>query len=387
VWEHLSVNPQDPEQRVAELEQQLAAAKATALFDQLRAGGGLGDYSAWLNPGGRQPVSSAGEYGAPLAPAPRRVPLRFVLAEILPFRWWYVFFLFMVAIPPIIVWIMLPEVFLPAAVVSLLGIYGFHVRGASTRLALLKWGQVATVTGTEMLSQATYFSGTTYSNVVLPIARGWQVTRPMWSGPKTKTRVRYVLEGQQGDLVVGGREYIDGVILADQRKPARALCVTAFPYDLDRDESGQWVGKLRIRLVIGMACWLLIMIGWIGLAAFLFSASKTAATTGVSSAPRTTVRIPAPSLIPEPGAAVLVSGANQYQSITCNLNPVTISGSADTVDITGHCLSVTVSGVNNHVTVDVADAITATGSHNVITFRAGAPEIDNVGMDNTILPG
>jgi hypothetical protein len=381
------MNPQDPEQRVAELERQLAEARATALFEDLRAGGGPGGYSAWLNPGARQPVSSAGEYGVPLASAPRKVPLRFLLAEILPFRWWYVFFLFMVAIPPIIVWIMLPAAFLPAALVALLGIYGLHVRGAATRLALLKWGQVATVTGTEVLSQATYFSGTTYSNVVLPIARGWQVTRPMWSGPKTKTRIRYVLEGEQNDLVVGGREYIDGIILADQRKPARALCVTAFPYDLDRDESGQWVGKLRIRLVIGMACWLLIMIGWVGLAAFLFSASETAVTTGVSPAPRTVVRTPASSIAPEPGAEVLISGANQHESITCTGNPVTISGSADTVDITGHCLSVTVSGVNNHVAVDVADTITATGSRNVITYRAGAPEIDNGGMDNTILPG
>ena len=381
------MNPQDPEQRVAELERQLAEAKATALFDELRAGGGLGGYSSWLNPGARQPVSSGGEYDAPLAPAPRRVPKRFLLAELLPFRWWYVFFLFMVAIPPIIVWIMLPAAFLPAAIVALLAVYGLHVRGAMTRCALLKWGQVATVTGTEVLSQATYFSGTTYSNVVLPIARGWQVSRPMWSGPKTKTRIRYALEGQQNDIVVGGREYIDGVILADQRKPARALCVTAFPYDLDRDESGQWVGKLRVRLVIGMACWLLIMIGWIGLAAFLFSASETAVTAGISPAPRTTMRTPTSSIAPEPGAEVLISGANRHESITCNGNPVTVSGSADTVDITGHCVSVTVSGVNNHVAIDVADTITATGSHNVITYRAGAPEIDNGGMDNTILPG
>jgi hypothetical protein len=99
------------------------------------------------------------------------------------------------------------------------------------------------------------------------------------------------------------------------------------------------------------------------------------------------VRTSAPSLTPEPGAEVFVSGANQHQSIICNGNPVTITGSADTVDITGHCLSVTVSGVNNRVSVDVADTITTTGSRNVITYRAGAPEIDNGGMDNTILPG
>jgi hypothetical protein len=55
--------------------------------------------------------------------------------------------------------------------------------------------------------------------------------------------------------VVRGREYTDGVVLADPHKPSRALCVTTFAYDLDRDESGNWVGRLRPRLVVGMVVW------------------------------------------------------------------------------------------------------------------------------------
>jgi hypothetical protein len=197
------------------------------------------------------------------------VPAAYRVAEVLPFRWWYVWTLFMIGVAPIALWNTSPLAFAAAAVLTLLAIYGFQFRAAGKRLALIKWGQVATVTGTEMLSRGTYYSGTTWSNVYLPVAHGWTVTRQRWSGPSTKTRIRYTLNSYQGQLVVRGREYIDGVVLADQRNPARALCVTSFAYDLDRDESGNWIGKLRPRLQVGMACWLVIVAGWLALAALV----------------------------------------------------------------------------------------------------------------------
>ena len=40
--------------------------------------------------------------------------------------------------------------------------------------------------------------------------------------------------------------------------------MSSFAYDLDRDQSGDWVGRLRPRLMIGMAVWVLIVIGWLG---------------------------------------------------------------------------------------------------------------------------
>ena len=54
------------------------------------------------------------------------------------------------------------------------------------------------------------------------------------------------------------------MILADARHPERALCVSSFAYDLDRDESGNWVGRLRTRLMVGMVVWVLVVIGWLG---------------------------------------------------------------------------------------------------------------------------
>jgi hypothetical protein len=382
VWEHLVVDPMDPEQRVAELERQLREAKAVAWRAQSRGGTGvpLANYIA------QESYSPSASYGTALATAPRRVPIGFLLAELLPFRWWYLFAMFMVAIPPVIVWIMQPALFLPAAAIVLLAIYAFQFQRARARIALLKWGQVTTVTGAEVLSQGTYYGGVTYSNVVLPVARGWTVTRSLWSGPKTKTRIRYQLDGYQGEITVGGREYVDGVVLADRRKPERALCVTSFPYDLDRDDSGNWVGRLRVRLQIGMACWLLIMIGWVGGAAVMYQNYQSYRTSLPTAAPRSTVPTRPSTTAAAPGTAVIVNGANESRSIVCDMNDVTINGAGNRVDISGHCRSLTVSGSENHVSVDVSDVITANGIENLVTFRAGSPQI-NSGISNVVRPG
>ena len=55
-------------------------------------------------------------------------------------------------------------------------------------------------------------------------------------------------------------------MLADQRDPATALCVTAFPYDLVVDGSGNWVGPLRSGLKLGMAVWSVIVLALLALA-------------------------------------------------------------------------------------------------------------------------
>ena len=376
MWDHLAVESEDPEERIAELERQLGEARGASRYFTI---GNPGD------PFTDDAVHESDSRDTRLAPAPRRIPLRFLVAEALPFRWWYLFTIFLVAIPPIIVWMMHPLWLLPAAVLVVVFVYGVQARAARTRIALLKWGRVATVTGTDVLSQATYYGGTTYSNVVLPVARGWSVTRPVWSGPKTKTRIGYQLDGYRGDLVVGGREYVDGVVLADERHPQRALCVTSFPYDLTRDADGNWTGRLRIRLQIGMVCWLLVMVGWIGGAALLhrnyaaYLESSPASPGSSQSTTRTTTTA-------VPGEAVLVNGANEIRSITCSDNDVTVNGAANRVDVTGHCRSVIVTGSANRVALDEADAITANGIDNVVTYRTGSPHVESGGISNVVRP-
>src|SRR5947209_10958211 len=147
-----------------------------------------------------------------LAPAPRKIPLAFRLAEVLQFRWRYVWTLLVIGVAPIGLWVEVPKAFAVVAVATLAGIYAVQLWGARIRLGLLRWGRVATV-----VSRATHHGGTTWYNVYLPVAHGWHVTRRRWSGPNTTTAIRYVLDDRDGSLVVRGREYANGVILADDR--------------------------------------------------------------------------------------------------------------------------------------------------------------------------
>lgn len=341
------MQPEDPDERVAELERELAGAKAAAAH--------------------REPAARAD--ANTLATPPRRVPASFQMAEALPFRWWYVWTLFMVAVVPIAVWFGYPKAFALAAVISLIAIYALQLRFALKRLMLLRWGVVTNVVDSELISEATYYGGTTWYNVFLPIAHGWTVTRQRWSGPNTKTRVRYEVDGYHGELVIKGREYIDGVILADQREPSRALCVTAFPYDLDRDESGNWTGKLRTRLKIGMVIWLLVVAGWLVLAVLAASVF------------RPTIGGP---LTAGAGTTVKVGGNSQQKRVVCDTGSVTVSGVTNRVTITGRCASVTVSGHSNHVIVEDADVINTSGVANVVTYQTGSPRIDNEGISNVV---
>jgi hypothetical protein len=377
---------EDPEQRIAELEKQLADARRIADLEAQLAKAraretpgpsanqmsGVFELLQNLRPGmGR---ASTAPVDTRLADAPRRVPASFVLAEVLPFRWWYLFTFFMVAIPPIIVWIMYPRLLAPAAVLALVLVYGLHFRAARKRLALLRRGRVAQVTGIEVLSRGTYYSGMTYSNVWLPQAHGWTVTRQLWSGPGTTTRIRYDLDGHQGELKVRGRAYDDGVILADPRRPDRALCVSSFPYDLNRDESGNWIGRLRTRLVVGMVFWVLIVVGWLGAAIWISTgtAARMVADANV-------VRL-------EPGGTTRLTDSGP-QTVYCNDGHLVVSAGATPVTVHGHCASLEVAGIDAVVTVDSADVITLSGIDNHVTYLSGSPKIVSGGIDNTAIRG
>ena len=175
--------------------------------------------------------------------------------------------------------------------------------------------------------------------------------------------------------MVRGREYVDGVVLADERNRARARCVTAFAYDLDRDETGNWVGRLRPRLRIGMACWSVMVIGWLVLAG-LAATGLRADFTGESPA----------ATVPQAGT-LQVSGTGTTKTVPCNGGYLSVSGVDNTVTVTGHCTSVSVSGNGNHVTVDNTDAVSASGQGNVITYHWGSPKVADVGTSNTVQQG
>lgn len=92
------------------------------------------------------------------------------------------------------------------------------------------------------------------------------------------------------------------------------------------------------------------------------------------------------TLNPAAGGQTNVSGVSKNETIACNDGVVHVSGVTNTVTITGHCVNVTVSGSQNHVTVDAADAISASGLSNQVTFHSGSPQIDNFG-NNVVQQG
>ncbi len=91
--------------------------------------------------------------------------------------------------------------------------------------------------------------------------------------------------------------------------------------------------------------------------------------------------------IPEPGTTLTISGIGADKSVTCNDNVVIISGANNTVDITGHCTAVTVSGFDNGVTVESTREITVSGFDNTVTYRTGTPRVNESGNGNSINEG
>lgn len=256
-----------PDQRVIRLQRELADAKVQALRAELAEAQAGVPQSHFATPPPASPDPSWLRKPAPpvvdtsLAPAPRSVPFAFK-AMALPWSWWVAWVLFMVAIAPIALWIVFPIAGAITAVVTLVAVLVWRLRGEGMRLALLKWGEPATVTNADTASVGTYYSGVTYQNVRLAQAHGWQVERRWYSGPGTTTKISYELGGTSNVLTMHGLGYDNGVILADKRKPARALCVSSFPYDLDRDPSGNWIGHVERRVIVGSILMIVLLVGW-----------------------------------------------------------------------------------------------------------------------------
>ena len=55
--------------------------------------------------------------------------------------------------------------------------------------------------------------------------------------------------------------------------------------------------------------------------------------------------------------------------------------------INGHCTSLTVSGIQNTVTVDAVDSIDASGFNNKVTYHTGTPKVSNLGGSNVVQQG
>ena len=80
-------------------------------------------------------------------------------------------------------------------------------------------------------------------------------------------------------------------------------------------------------------------------------------------------------------------GVSQNKTLVCDDSIVDVNGVSNTVVITGHCASLTVSGVHNSVTLDTADPINASGFNNQVTYDSGSPRFDTSGQSNVVQQG
>jgi hypothetical protein len=104
--------------------------------------------------------------------------------------------------------------------------------------------------------------------------------------------------------------------------------------------------------------------------------------TWTSSTPPTTG-----SLTVSPGGVLSAGGLNQAQTIARTDGTLNLSGNNNTFTVTGHCLSLQVSGYALNVSVDSADTIDAVGAHITTIYHSGTPKITKSGMDVTVSQG
>jgi hypothetical protein len=180
---------------------------------------------------------------APLAEPPRHVPFTFRLATF-DLSVWELFTLGVGAVAGGALWLSIDVAAPIALITACVVIAVFRVRKYVRRIGMLKWGKVATVTNSNESSRGTYYSGTTVQNWFMHQAGGWDVTSRLYSGPVSVTNIQYTLDGQNGSLELKGLPYVNGVVLADSRKPSRAMVVSQFPYSVKPDASGNYVGTL-----------------------------------------------------------------------------------------------------------------------------------------------
>jgi hypothetical protein len=173
----------------------------------------------------------------PLAPAPRRVPLRYVFGEIVGGGWKVLKPAIM--FPPVL---LAPLVHPLAAIGTAAFVLGVSAVLARRRLALLRWGVPVEV---EVI--ATRETGSDYTNWPIRVARGWDVTTERHTGTGELARLAYLgPDGNTHEIVVGERGYHGGVILADSREPATALPIEQFANPPRPDYRGAWSGHIGI---------------------------------------------------------------------------------------------------------------------------------------------
>jgi hypothetical protein len=181
---------------------------------------------------------------------PRRVPLGYRLAAT-SMGVVEAFVLFMVAVSPLAVWLLVPGSATVALCVGAVVVLAVRVRRYRRYVPVLRHGEVATVEVGEVAT-----TSTTMTNMPLRGARGWDSRIRMYSGPSYKTELRFTVGGREGTHTLRGRPYEGGVVLADPHSPGRALCVSELPFPARPDVDGRWLARIPAgSWVAGVLTW------------------------------------------------------------------------------------------------------------------------------------
>jgi type II secretory pathway pseudopilin PulG len=236
-----------------EVTQRIASSLQSLGLDQSL--GAMFGHLGQLGAAGQPPAPP--EVVGPFADPPRHVPMSYRIATF-NLSVYELFIMIIGAVAPIAVWAFFPLAVPGGLIAGVLVIAWFRGRRYVKRIGMLKWGKVATVTNNDTLDKGTYYSGVTYNNMRKRTATGWDAKTIWYSGPAYKNKVDYNLDGATGSLEWRGLEYHRGVILADSRKPTRAMEVSMFPYSVKPGPDGQLTGELSAWLWGGIISTLVI---------------------------------------------------------------------------------------------------------------------------------
>lgn len=185
----------------------------------------------------------------PLGPAPRRVPLTYLLAQTFALS------------PMVLVFGIIAVVVAGGVVAAFFGTPLAVTALATLVLALLLalaldkirfLARCKLAVGVTVASTAS--GSSSYTNWPLPVARGWEVRHESYSGHSVETTVEFLTDaGDTRSVVIKGRPYEDGVVLYDPGS-FKAYCVSQLRCAPRPDATGRWRAGLSlgvwIRLLI-----------------------------------------------------------------------------------------------------------------------------------------
>lgn len=202
----------------------------------------------------------------PLSPAPREVPISYLIAEWFGSIW--NFSRYTIFFPPI--WAVPVIAGPPAAAAMLLFLVLFATIRTRHRLHMLRWGKVAQTT---LLREE--FGYTNFKNWPIRQATGWDISTVIYTGRGKTSYLRYLTDdGQAYDLTIKGVGYKNGVVLYNLKNPKDALPIERFACSPKPDYQGRWQGGVagwmwaKITVVVLLLTYLLLALD--GRFSFLF---------------------------------------------------------------------------------------------------------------------